>query len=227
MKTTQGKKSHFKVVGGAHSNLTPEVNAPAKTDMNEASTQLVSLIKAAAKSDDDPSGAGQKARHISYLLRTAFSFSTQDMTSIPLHLRHDHAAAKRYIKSQIRNWVKSQNMEQLFQDIGLQKNYAAAFRNYMPSLFDMDEAATWLCAEFGHLNTERQARHCRRYLATKLTSYVRGDLSQERHNTKLDADTLQAQLSDWTNPCIDIEKTLHFQKVIIPICNRIEAIPAL
>lgn len=172
----------------------------------------------------DNAAGQQHAQRLSYALRKAFRFSAEALPELPLQLGQDHKKAKAYFETAIATWAATKDMYTLYSMLKLPSNHCAVFIDNLSAIIPIDELAIWLCDEFGHLRTKRQALHCRRYLAAKITNQILSETGRPRANRTLHPDVLQNQLNTWSNPMVSMKESLHYQQVILPIFNRIKEI---
>ena len=82
-----------------------------------------------------------------------------------------------------------------------------------------EQIGVWLSTEFGGLSAPREAMHCRRYVATKISAAL-FDLSNVQPSISAEGTkALQRQLDDWAAPTGEIEQSLHYQMVIAPFLS--------
>jgi hypothetical protein len=169
----------------------------------------------------------QAAVQMSFLLRRAFSVSADQLEDLPMQLGADFDAARVYMMHQAQIWAAGPELRQLFHAAGLSDIHAHAIQAFLPTILPFDQAAMWLCREFGDLRAEREAAHCRRYVATWLTRALLDDTGRAQPVGRLDASTLQARIDDWSNPIGRVENTLHFERIVQPILKRIAELAKL
>lgn len=153
---------------------------------------------------------------ISELLREAFSVRAQALNPLPKQVGGNHDLAAEYIYEQLDRWAAQPALTELFETISLPHDIRPFVIMSAMRRVPAEEIGVWLGAEFGALSASREAEHCRRYVATKISAAL-FDLSSAQPPIAYNkTDTLQFQLDDWASPTGDIKQSLHYQMVIEP-----------
>ncbi len=167
------------------------------------------------------------AIQMSFWLRQAFSVRPTDLTPIPLQLGADFNVARDFMATQADRWAASDSFSELFDAAKLAEPQAKAITGFLPSLLPLDHGALWLAREFGEIGAQREADHCRRYVAAWMTRAILGEAGQPAPIGRQSADNLQTRLDGWANPVTGVESSLHFERVIQPMLRRLAEIARL
>ena len=202
----------------------PQVEAAKPRDPSDVGKIFLEALSAHIFGELHEETPHQQAQTLSYALRKAFQFSTNSIHELPLQLGQDHNRAKAYLETAIAAWSDRDDMYALFRQLDLEAADCTVFIEHVSKTIVIDDLAIWLCTEFGHIRTKRQALHCRRYLAANLTKQILGDTDRPRTSTTLSPEDLQARLNEWSNPVVPVKESLHYQQVILPVFKRIREI---
>ena len=158
---------------------------------------------------------------ISQVLRRAMAIKAADLDPLVVQLGHDYDRSRRYLVKEAIRWVQGDDLSDLFALVELPGDTAAAVREVLTTAFPLESLAVWMCEEFGHLRASRHANHSRRYVAAKLTSHILGYTGRGTATGRLDPSVAQAKFDKWADPVCEIEQSLHYQRVVAPVCARL------
>lgn len=157
--------------------------------------------------------------YLSELLREAFCLRAKSLAPLPKQLGSNHDLAADYIYEQLDRWAAQPALETLFETIHLDVHIRPVVIMSAMRRVPAEEIGLWLSTEFGSLTAAREAAHCRRYVATKISAAL-FDLSKAQPTITLDGTKAQQQqLDDWASPTGDIKQSLHYQMVISPFLS--------
>lgn len=155
----------------------------------------------------------------SEMLREAFCIRAESLEALPTQIGSNHDAAADYIYNQLERWAAQPALSELFEAISLSEDVRPVVIMATMRRVPAEEIGVWLTTEFGALSASREAIHCRRYVATKLSAAL-FELSRSQPSISLKSpDALQNQLDDWASPTGDVEQSLHYQMVIAPFLS--------
>lgn len=215
-------EAQFKLIA---SEDTPDPGEPASAMVHTLEVNpcegLSRAIKAFIFQHDEHTRQAEAVLDISHVLRRAMSVRAADLEPLIVQLGHDYGRARRYIVQETIRWVQGEDLSRLFAAVELNRETASQVREVLTTAVPLETLAVWMCEEFGHLRASRHALHSRRYVAAKLTSHILGDTGRGAPTGRLEPVAAQAQFDDWADPVCEIERSLHYQRVVAPICARL------
>ena len=107
---------------------------------------------------------------VSELLREAFSVRAHALAPLPKQLGVNYEAAADYVYEQLDRWAAQPALTVLFDSISLGHDVRPVVIMSAMRRVPAEEIGVWLSTEFGELSTSREAEHCRRYIATKISA---------------------------------------------------------
>lgn len=194
------------------------------TDHRDAFVALADAIEAFCMEPEKLADKRASVVTISESLREAFSLRTEDLDAVPRSLGSDHGSASTYVGDQLKHWAAHSSLNSLFDLVNLAPYHREEVLKSIQALVPVDEVGIWLTQEFGEIGANREALHCRRYVATRLSKEI-FDLSEVRIASVSDDHlVLQEQLDIWARPTANLEDSLHYQVVVSPMVTRLRQI---
>ena len=156
----------------------------------------------------------------SEMLRESFSLRAGDLDPLPMQLGNNHEAAATYLAQQMSRWAERPVLSVSLDKLGVSPADQAVIIAAIQTIAPIDDMALWMTTEFGGIETSREALHCRRYIATKLSQAILGEDGAGRRRLDASPAALQSLLDAWVLPTTDVEQSLHYEIVVAPMINR-------